>query len=65
MKLAQPSQSIVGLGKNVRKKKLGKKQNVARSKLKQEDKQTCKKLFCFRDPISDLSRISAQYLSEY
>ena len=44
MKLAQPSQSIVGLGKNVRKKKLSKKQNVARSKIKQEDKLSKKQI---------------------
>ena len=44
MKLTQPSQSIVGLGKNVRKKKLRKKQNVARSKLKQEDKLSKKQI---------------------
>ena len=37
MKLAQPSQGIVGLGKNVRKK------NYARSKIKQEDKLSKKK----------------------
>ena len=38
MQLAQPSQSIVGLGKIKQEEKLSKKKKYARSKIKQEAK---------------------------